>query len=574
MSNQEKIWQILPKISQDFIKQFPDFNQAVLQLLYNRGLTLKDAIEQFLNTDYNKQSHNPFLFQDMKKAVELIIKHIKNKNKIVVYGDYDADGVTASALLVETLKTLKAEVDVYIPNRVSEGYGLNKKAIDELVGKGAKLIITVDSGIRNKLEVKYIKGLGIDIIITDHHELPEEKEDLPDCLIIDPIAEEEEYPFKYLSGVGVAFKLAKSLISESTLSESDKQKLEEKIFDLVAIGTVADCVSLINENRALVQHGLEVINKQKRVGLRELIKIAKINNHIDSWNIAWQIAPRLNVAGRLEHANTAYELLITKDKNEAQAIARRLNDKNIERQKITKEIVEYCRKVIDKELLDDKLIVLVCPKDKNSWPEGIIGLVAGRLCEQYSRPVIVITKTKNEFKGSGRSIDEFNIIEAVEQTKKYLLKFGGHAGACGFTIDSEESLTNFIKETKKIAKGKLENIDLKPKIVIDAELELSDINEKLIKEIEKLAPFGEGNPRPKFVSKNVEIRDIMNMGIDGRHVKFRLNSFWAVAFNQAKEWQDLRISDKIDIVYYMEMNEFNGRSEIQLKVVDIKSHNS
>ena len=574
---QQKNWQILPKIEDNIIKQFLDYNQVVLQLLFNRGLTEKNEIEQFLNPDYKKYSHDPFLFSQMNEAVESIIKHIKKQNKIIIYGDYDADGVTASAVLVETLLILKAKIDVYLPNRVSEGYGLNKKAIDKLAEAGTKLIITVDNGIRNKDEVKYAKSAGLEIIITDHHPAPEDADKLPDCLIINPIMESEKYPFKYLAGVGVAFKLAKALIRKSTLSEDDKKKLKEKIMDLVAIGTVADCVSLLGENRVLVKEGLNIINQQKRVGLVELIRVAQINKKIDAWNIGWQIAPRLNVAGRLEHANTAYELLITKNKEEAQAIARRLNDKNIERQKITDEIVEYCKEVVDKKLFDDKILVLIDPslaedkaKDSAPWLEGVVGLVAGRLCQNFNKPILAITQNNCDIKGSGRSIDQFNIIKAIEQCKEFLNKFGGHAMACGFSIDGKDNLENFIKKIKQIANNGLKDIDLKPKIIIDAELGLSEVNEQLVDDLEKFAPFGKDNPQPKFVSRDAQIKDIVNMGINGQHIKFKVDGFWAVAFGQAEKWQELRIDDKIDIVYYIELNEFNGRREVQLKVVDIK----
>ncbi len=577
-TSQQKNWQILPKIKENIIKQYPDYNQVVLQLLSNRDLTEKNEIEQFLNPDYKKYSHDPFLFSQMNKAVELIIKHIKEQNKIIIYGDYDADGVTASAVLVETLLILKAKIDVYLPNRVSEGYGLNKKAIDKLAEAGTRLIITVDNGIRNKKEVEYAKSAGLEIIITDHHPAPEDADELPDCLIINPIMESEKYPFKYLAGVGVAFKLAKALIRKSTLSEDDKKKLKEKIMDLVAIGTVADCVSLLGENRVLVKKGLEILNNTDRIGLKELINIAQINNRrLDAWNIGFQIAPRLNVAGRLEHANTAYELLITKNKEEAQAIARRLNDKNIERQKITDEIVEYCKEVVDKKLFDDKILVLIDPslaedkaKDSAPWLEGVVGLVAGRLCQNFNKPILAITQNNCDIKGSGRSIDQFNIIKAIEQCKEFLNKFGGHAMACGFSIDGKDNLENFIKKIKQIANNGLKDINLKPKIIIDAELGLSEINEQLVDDLEKFAPFGKDNPQPKFVSRDAQIKDIVNMGINGQHIKFKVDGFWAVAFGQAEKWQELRIGDKIDIVYYVEMNEFNGRKEAQLKVVDIK----
>lgn len=590
-TTQQKNWHILPKISDTsppapLLNRRGEYSEVVLQLLYNRGFTEKNEIEQFLNPDYKKYAHDPFLFARMNEAVNLIIKHIKKQNKIVVYGDYDADGVTSSAVLFETFSTLKAKVDVYIPDRVSEGYGLNKKAIDKLKEAGAKLIITVDNGIRGKDEVKYAKSAGMEIVITDHHPAPEDADELPDCLIINPIVENEKYPFKYLAGVGVAFKLAKALISKSTLFEDDKKKLEQKILDLVAIGTVADCVSLLGENRVLVKKGLEVLNNTKRVGLKELINIAQISNKVlEAWNIGFQIAPRLNAAGRMDHANTAFELLATKNKSEAVSIARRLNDKNIERQKVTDEIIENAYEQIKDDV--DNIIICVCPNElEKIWNEGVIGLVAGRICEKYYRPTLIITKTGETLKGSGRSIDEFNIIKAVEECGGYLEKFGGHAAACGFSLLGN-NLDKFIEKIKRIADKKLKDIDLKPKIVIDTELDLSEVNEKFIKDLEKFAPFGENNPRPKFVSRGVQIKDIVSMGINGQHVKFKLateevellrlqsnrsssTSFWAVAFGQAEKWQELRIGDKIDIVYYAEMNEFNGKRKAQLKVVDIK----
>jgi len=272
-----KIWQVRPKIKNVFVNKYSKYSQIVLQLLFNRGIKEKEEIDNFFNSDYEKL-YDPFLFKDMAQAVELIIKHIKEQKKITVYGDYDADGVTATALVYEVLKTLRAKVDVYIPDRVSEGYGLNKEAINEIINNASHLIITVDGGIRNKEEVDYAKEKGLDIIITDHHIPPEKKEDWPECLIINPVVKGEKYPFPYLAGVGVAFKLAKALVSQSKLSKEDKIKLERKNLDLVAIGTVADCVSLLGENRNLVKAGLTVLNNTKRLGLKELIKAAQIDN--------------------------------------------------------------------------------------------------------------------------------------------------------------------------------------------------------------------------------------------------------------------------------------------------------
>ncbi|MFH1427947.1 MAG: single-stranded-DNA-specific exonuclease RecJ [Patescibacteria group bacterium] len=422
MSN--KVWQVMPKVKLDYNLKFPNLSWITLQLLYNRGIKEEEAINIFLNPEFNRDLNDPFIFKDMAKVVDLIIKHIKNENLIIIYGDYDADGVTASALLYEVLSTLKAKCEIYIPDRVSEGYGLNKEAIEEIAKMGAKLIITVDGGIRNKEEVEYGLKKDLEIIITDHHVPPEKAEDLPACLILNPLAD-VDYPNKKLAGVGVAFKLAQAIITKAKLDDEIKNKLVDKVLDLVAIGTVADCVSLTGENRIFVKLGLEILNKTNRLGLQELIKVAKINNNkdLDTWNIGWQIGPRLNAAGRMEHANSAFELLITRNVDEAKAIARRLNDKNNERQKITNQIAEEIEQEISKK--DDLKIIIAINKKEQGWPEGIIGLVAGRICEKYYLPTLVITKTEEGYKGSGRSIPEFNIVEAILKNSKYLEKYGG-----------------------------------------------------------------------------------------------------------------------------------------------------
>ena len=569
-------WELRPEAEDDFIKKNSQYDKIILQLLVNRKLTGKKEIEDFFNPN-EKNLFDPFLFKDMAAAVDLTIKHIKAQNLVIVYGDYDADGVTAAAVLVEVLKVFKAWTGVYLPGRTSEGYGLNKKAIDELHNAGAKLIITVDNGIRNKVEVAYAKSLGFDIVVTDHHEPPVAKADWPDCLIINP--KTENYPYRDFSGVGVAFKMAQALTLRCKLDENSKTKLIEKIFDLVAVGTVADMVSLLGENRILASRGLEVINRQKRLGLVELIKAAQINGglgkKINALNIGWQISPRLNAAGRLDHANTAYELLVTKNKEEARELAKKLNDKNGQRQKITEEIVAQCRRLIEEKSKDEKILIVCSPnleagKSAAGWPEGVVGLVAGRLCEAYARPVLVITKINDEIRGSGRSIDEFNIMEAIEQASEYLEKFGGHAAACGFTLKSPEDLEKFSLKMKRLAAKALAGAELVPKIIVEAEIDLADINDELLNELEKFEPFGQDNERPKFLSRGLAILDKNTMGAAGQHVKFRFGSIWAVAFNQAENLKDFKIGDKVDAVYFLEFNEFNGRKSLQMKIVDIK----
>ncbi len=570
-NNKQKIWQVKEPADKHFIQKHPTFNRVILQLLYNREIKEKKDIRRFLEPDYKNDLFDPFLFANMNEAVDLIIKHIKAQNKIVVYGDYDADGITASALLVKALSILHARVDVYIPYRVEEGYGLNEKAIKYIAQNNTKLIITVDTGIRNKKEIEYAKKLGMDIILTDHHFISSE-EKLPSCLIINPILEKEKYPFKFLAGVGVAFKLATAIISRAKLDQSIKDKIERRLLDLVAIGTIADCVSLLDENRILAKYGLEELNNTKNIGLQALIKAASIqDNKIDSWNISFQIAPRLNAAGRMDHANTAFELLVTNNREEALALSRRLNDKNIERQKVTEEIIQEVEEQL-KDQKEEKILIGISKKEQ-AWNEGVIGLVAGRITEKYYKPTLVISCARDGWRGSGRSIEEFNLIKAIEKCKDVLSKYGGHRLACGFGV-SDKNLKLFVDRIRKIASKELKGVDLRPKLKIEAELNLEDITEDLIKEIEKFAPFGQDNPRPMFLSKSVSIVDIMTMGLDNEHIKLKLRGresrlIDALGFYQSEKWKDLKIGDIIDIVYYLEMNNFNGYATPQLKIIDI-----
>lgn len=563
--NYEKKWLVLPEADEDFFRDKPGYNRLILQLLYNRGIREKRDINDFLEADH-RDDHDPFLFQEMEKTVEKIVEHIKNGNKIYIYGDYDADGITSSALLFTLLRQMKADVSVYIPDRIKEGYGLNREALDEIKNQQGKLVITVDTGIRNKEEVEYAHQLGLDVVVTDHHMPPDKKSEFPDCPIINPLVPDSGYPFGYLAGVGVAFKVGKALIHRSTLSDTPKQTLTERLLDLVAIGTITDCVTLLGENRILVKKGMRVLNHTKRVGLQQLVEVSQINNkRLQAWNVGFQLGPRLNASSRMDHADGAFYLLVSEDEQQAKQIARDLNSKNINRQKDTEVIFEQAGK--DQEQNQDKIIVAVS-KDDEEWPEGIIGLVASRLSEKYYKPALVITRAEEGYKGSGRSIDEFNIIQALEHCSDVLEKHGGHPKACGFSV-SEEKLPEFIKKITRFANKKLQDVELVPTLRIDAELDLKEVDEDLFNRIEKMAPFGQDNPKPQFLSRGVEIRDIVRMGKKGEHIKFRLQGLWAVSFNHQEKWQDLKIGDKVDVVYYIDINEFNGKREVQLKIVDI-----
>ncbi|MBN2853949.1 single-stranded-DNA-specific exonuclease RecJ [Patescibacteria group bacterium] len=602
-----KIWQLETSAPEKLFQENPNINPVLLQLLYNRGLTTALEIKEFISGELKEDLklglnegefgdfYNPFLFRDMEKAVDLIISHIKAGDKIVVYGDYDADGVTSSVILLETLKTLKAEVEIYLPDRVSEGYGLNKPALKVIAEQGFKLLITVDNGIRNKAEADYAKELGLDVIITDHHVLPEKEEDYPNCLFIDPADEREKYPFKVLAGVGVAFKLISALLYKANLEAKQKKLISDRALDLVAVGTVADMVSLLGENRLLVKKGLEVLNKKKRLGLNKLMDIANINKEkkLEAWNIGWQIGPRLNAASRLAHANSAFALLTTNDENEAAELAEELNQRNISRQKITEEISTQVEEQIDKNNLPK--IIIGIAEEGQVWNEGVIGLVAGRIAEKYYRPTLIITRLVEDFefdsklnkvvpkrinfKASGRSIESFNLIEAIEKCSDVLDKYGGHPMACGFSVKEEDKLLSFKKKMEVLA-DKLKEEDLIPKLKIEAELDFSEINLELLEKIEELAPFGQHNQQPRFVSYKLQINDINLMGLDNQHIKLRLisannknlrsHSFWALSFGDAKKYETLKVGDIIDLVYYLDINDFNGRREAQLKIIDLK----
>lgn len=576
----KKNWHLAPKITKELIDKYKQIPEFLLQFLVNRKVPELE-FESFLeNNEVNFL--DPFLFSDMERAVEKIIYHIKSQHKILVYGDYDADGITSTSLLFDVLSTLKAEVDTYIPDRVSEGYGLNEQAIREAQSRGAKLIITVDNGVRNKKEIALAQKLGIEVIVTDHHSFPENKEDWPECLIINPSNPEDGFPYKKLAGVGTAFKLAQALVSSSKLKTEDKNKLLNKQLDLVALGTIADLVPLTGENRALVREGLKVINKslsslgKGRQGLYQLAKLAGLSSEkdLESWNIAFQLAPRLNASSRIEHADTAVKLLTTSNRQEARSLAQELNLKNQKRQLITEEIFSEAEEI----LKDDKNLakVALCPETKK-WNEGVIGLVSSKLTSKHYLPSLVITRTEEEngkvgFKGSGRSIEEFNLMEALEDLSDYLDKYGGHPLACGFSIYSEDKLDKFIAGFIDIANKKLKDKHLEPKLEIDIELDPEMITEDLMLECDKMRPYGKDNPRPLLISKKQRVDDIMTMGDKGQHVKIKVQDFWAIAFSQSEKFKDVKPGDIIDLVFYPEYNHFNGKKTIQFKIIDFYKH--
>jgi len=561
------IWKLPQKPTQDFIDKFPELHPIVVQLLYNRGLKTQDEIDEFLSPDYSKDIHDPYLFKDMEHACHRIYKAIKEQELITVYGDYDADGVSSSVILRSVLKNLGAKVEVYLPHREKEGYGLNKKAVEELATK-TKVIITCDCGISNIEEVALANDIGVDVIITDHHTIPEE---LPKALaIIHPQVKGEKYPFKYLAGGGVAFKLAQALLAhaKNDLSAKEKEGGEKWLLDMVALSTVADMVPLLGENRTLLKYGLLVLKKTQRLGMKKLIEVANLDiDKVDTRAIGFSIAPRVNAAGRMDHANLAYYLMIEEDEAKATELAAELNQSNLDRQKLTERIVREAKAQNINE--NDSLLVFYDP----DWSSGLTGLVAGRLSRDYSRPVFVMTKVDENIVGSGRSIPEFNIIEALQDNEELLIKYGGHPQACGFSMDPANR-EEFTQTMKSLATQKLKDIPFQSKLDIELTIDFEDISWDLVDLLEKFRPYGQLNPEPLFMSTGLTITSIRQVGNDGKHLKLEVSKAnkkkGAIAFGLGN--MKLELGDKIDIVYNLSINQWNGNREIQLIIKDIKNN--
>ncbi len=570
-----KKWRLKEKAPQEFIKKYTEYAPVVQQLLFSRGLITKKEIEKFLNPDYIEDLYDPFLLQGMKKAVARIKKAVEKKEKVAIFGDYDADGVTSSVLLVETFERLGLEVISYIPDREKEGYGLNEQAVLFLIEQGVNLIITVDTGVTGIKEVDLANKNGVDVIITDHHQVLDA---LPDAVaVIDPKRKDDKYPYKGLAGVGVAFKLVQALAREKISSKVD-ERFEKWSLDLVAIGTVADVCSLLDENRTLVERGLVVLKKTKRLGLQEIFKIARIKPEmIDSITIGYQISPRVNAAGRMGHANTAYELLSTDSKKRAKELAEELEEKNQKRQQLIEKIVKKIKKTTD--CADPKKKVIFAYGD---FPKGVIGVVAGKLKDEFSKIAFVFHQGEEESSGSARGVDGLNLAEAIGACKDLLMRFGGHALAAGLTLKNT-NIAKFEKQFNAIAEEKIKEEDVISILDIDAEMTAGEINKSLCKSLEKFIPFGMDNAEPLFLVSNLQITSKKLVGNGEKHLKLQVSAqyedekrkkinkyFSVIGFNFAKFYDILEKGDYIDLVCTICENHWNGETNIDLKIVDMK----
>lgn len=528
-------------------------------ILVNRGIIDGEKINVFLNPT-RKDFYNPFLMPDMEIAVKRIVKAIENKEKIMIYGDYDADGITSITVLKKYLNEIGLKTGEYIPNRLNEGYGLNKDAISKIYNDGYKLMITVDCGISGLEEVDYANSLGMEIIITDHHE-PAEK--LPEAIaVIDAKRKDNKYPFNQLAGVGVVFKLIQAISTELKLEEKEYLKY----LDLVCIGTISDIVPLVDENRVIAKLGLKLIEKTKNIGLKTLLNIADLKK-IDSNAISFGVAPRINACGRMGFQEEALQLFLTEDSGEATKIAKRLVQFNQERQAKEKQIFEEVIEKIEKDNKDKKCIVLA----EENWHHGIIGIIASKITEIYYKPSILICLEGDKGKGSGRSIPGFDLYTALTKCSDYIEKFGGHSMAIGITIKKE----NFEKLKEAIEKYAQEsNIsDIMPIINIDKEINLKNINIEEVKSLELLEPFGEGNKMPLFLLRNLKIDSIRALS-GGKHLKLTLkqdnNIVDAIGFNMGDLSKEYLLGDKVDVVGTIEINSFGNKENIQINLKDIR----
>lgn len=560
MENKETSWILPPKIPAEISENLSDYSPVFRQILFNRGIKTPHQADEFLKAA--PPSHADKQLMGTQKAVDRIGKALEAGEKIAIYGDYDADGVTATALMMQTMTALNADVQAYIPNRFTEGYGLNQLALERLKQDGVDLVVTVDCGIRAIEDAEYAQQIGLDLIITDHHTSGSE---LPDSIaLINPKQPADPYPEKVLAGVGVAFKLANALIEAY---QPDGLQPED-LLDLVAIGTVADLVPLEGENRAFVRQGLQLLRSPRRQGLASLMGVAGINSkNITTMDIGFGIGPRINAAGRIGSALDALKLLTTDDLFEAGQLAQVLDNRNRERQRITRDIQQKAEALSGADNPDAVLLFAHHP----DFNPGVVGLAASRLVEQYYRPAIVGFRNEEYTRASCRSIPEFHITKALEQCADLFTQFGGHAAAAGFTVPNK-NLSKLTSRLHQIAEDALYGKELHPSIDIDVEVNLIDLKPSLLKEMSWLEPTGQENPSPLFSSRNVYVRGARAVGRDKSHLKLILSdgriTFDAIAFRFGHLLSE--IPGHIDIAFAFEVNEFNGRRSLQLNIKDIK----
>lgn len=533
-----------------------ELSEVFVEICMQRGLTTAEEIKQFIEVD-ETWFHDPFLMHDMEKTVDRIEAAVMNNEQITVYGDYDADGMTSTALLTETLESIGANVNYYLPSRFKEGYGPNIEVFKTIIENGTTLIITVDNGVAGHEAISYAKNVGVDVIVTDHHEL---SDNLPEAYaIIHPNHPEGSYPFGELAGVGVAFKVAQALLGE----------LPVEVLDLVAIGTVADLVSLTNENRALVVYGLKVLQQTQRIGLLQLFRIIDTSPaDINEDTIGFQIAPRLNAVGRLGDASPCVELLITHKPDKAAELARFVDEKNVERKEIVEQMTKEIKNLVDADKNSHSVIVLA---NKN-WHQGVLGIVASRIVEYTNKPTLLFTidEDNNQAKGSARSIDGFNLYEAFTQVEELFSQFGGHYMAAGMTVEVENLSEIQLKLSEIFDKSE----EVVPTKLVDAYVPLDRISTDNIKGLDQLRPYGTGNKKPLIAIEDVTVLQKRRIGKDQNHLKLLVGKESAeldiVSFQKGHLDDLLYEQQSITVAGSLEINEWNGISKPQMFMEDVK----
>lgn len=570
-----KSWQIKPPVPKEITEKFPELRSLVLQLLFNRGITSPERVDSFLNPDYHNL-YDPYLFFDMQIAVDRIWQAIENKEKILIYGDYDADAVTANAVLQQTFRYLGVDVLSYVPDRFTEGYGLNIEAFEKIKALGVNVVITVDCGTNSIDETEFCKKNNIDLIITDHHEITGAKPE--PFALINPKNPDEQYPDEQITGVGVAYKLAKALLMQTEKVIVQKQidaedynpEWDKWLLDLVAIGTVADCHSLMGENRILVKFGLKVLQKTKWMGLRQLMENAEIDltkTAPDSQTLGFTIAPRINAAGRLEHADVALALLTTQDFAEAITLANRLEEINRRRRDLTNRIVSEARE--QAEMLGDRKVLLLY---SDGWAKGLVGIVAGRIADQYHRPTIILEKGETESTGSARiGSADFNIVECLKFAKEHLVKFGGHKQAAGMTVKTSE-LDAFYNAILKYADENPSHAG-PPVLEIDAELQEQDLTMTAYDEVLALEPYGVGNTRPIFTINEAQVLSFKAVGDTQQHLQIKLMvgdcMLDTIGFSMGYLALRLDPGKEVSVAGELMVDTWNGTKKLKMRLIDV-----
>jgi single-stranded-DNA-specific exonuclease len=557
---QEPDKEIVQELSQNL--QLPDFIAAVL---VQRGLNDSETAREFLNPHLDNL-HDPFLLDDMDHAVERIRQALLTQEKVLICGDYDVDGITSVALLKRALPNSGIDVFTYLPNRLSEGYGFHEHSVAYAREIGATLMITVDCGITSRETVLYAKRYGIDTIITDHHE---QNGPLPEAVaVINPKRENSGYPDENLAGIGVAFKLVSALMQKGMLRFP-----MPSILELVALGTVADVAKLIGENRILVYHGLQALTHTSHSGLKALKKVCHIvhGRNMDPYMIGYQLGPRINAVGRLGTPECALDLLLVHSAREADVIARNMDHVNHQRQGIEEKILENIRNKVEQMDLDAEPFIVL---DGEDWHEGVIGIVASKITDRYFRPTCIISINNGVGKGSGRSIPSFNLFDCLSRVSEHLIEFGGHKIAAGFRIKPEK-ISDFRAACIHIAKDMIRPADLIPSITIDSLIDLDDINFSSIRALNRIAPFGLGNPKPKFLLRGLHNHYSPRVvGADGNHLKLTVaqgnRTISAIAFGFGRFAGDIESAESMDIVATPEINRWNQREILQLHIHDIR----